>query len=167
MAVKILAFDLGKSTGVAFAEGSNKPEFSTFKLGTGKTTHPALCAAAMRMTNKLIKRYEPDIIAFEAPYLDRRKPRAAALLYSLRGAVMGTAKINGIHPQEFTVNECRSFFINTVSLGRAEAKATVMQMCKTLGWDPKNNDESDAGAVLEKARSVEKVSTLMPKGGLF
>lgn len=165
---RILALDIATQTGIAFAENNDTPEFSTVRLGgPGKHTHATLCAAAMRMTNRLIKQYEPDLLAIEAAYFNPKHPRAGILLYSLRGAIIGTAKINGLHAEEFTPNEIRQHFISTGSLGRVEAKQTVYDVCKMLGWDPKNNDEADAGAVLERARATEKISKMMPQGGLF
>lgn len=164
---RILALDVATQTGVAFAKGADTPEFRTEILGPPRSTHAVRCAEAMRMTNRLITRYQPDILAIEAPYLDQRSPEAAALLYSLRGAIIGMAKVKGLHTQEFSPSKVRSHFIQNGSLGRAEAKSTVFDTCKMLGWNPRNNDESDAGAVLEMARAEAKISRMMPAKGLF
>jgi len=165
--MRILSLDLGTQTGVAFAVDKGEPEFSTERLGATKSTHATICSNAMRMTNRLIKKYEPDILSVEAAFFHPKHPQAGVLLYKIHGAVLGVAKINDLHPLEYTVNEIRSFFINNTMLGRADAKATVKSACLMLGWDVKNDDEADAGALLEFTRAKAKLSDMMPTGGLF
>lgn len=165
--MKILALDLARTTGVAVGDHSGAPVCSTHSLGPAKSSHALVCGEAMRLINTLLTRHQPDAVAIESVYIDQRNPqkiRAAILLHKIHGAVLGVCNVHGLHPFEYTAQECRKHFISAGTLGRAEAKATVMSMCGVLGWKVDNDNEADACAVWEMHRAKERLSNMMPEG---
>ena len=161
--MRILALDIARVMGVAVGEHTGAPTCYTYTLGSAQSTHAYRCGEAARTTNMLIKKHKPDAVAIEACYINQRDPkkiRAAIMLLKLHGAVLGICHVHGLHPQEYTVQECRKHFISAGTLNRATAKATVMNTCELLGWEVENDNEADAAAVWEFHRAKEKLASI-------
>ena len=157
--MKILALDLATKTGVCFGSPSTTPIFFTEILGDTGEHHGARFAQAIRMMNRLIKTYEPGLIVLEAPIkTNKTKRNPEEVLMGLRGCVMGIAHMHHVPFEQHEVKTVRTHFIGQGNLKSADAKAAVMKRCKQLGWNPKNLDESDSGAVWDYACSRQSRS---------
>ena len=165
--MRILAFDPGDKMGVCFGVAGGTPEFMSPRIGGSNVIMARRCMEAMLITRRMIKRYEPDLLVIESPYFDRRKPNAARALFQYLGCFLGVAESMGVRTDEYTVAEIRKHFISASNLRRASAKASVMEVCRTIGWSVRNDNEADAGALWEYACSREKLSNMMPGTGLF
>lgn len=156
----IIAMDISKvCTGVAEGVAGETPRFYSIRCdGLDDIT------AMRRLGDWLIQRTKvdkPDWLFFEAPIhpgaflgeWDEEKgkvraksnPATTITLAKLVGVVEFIAAMKGIQQRTANVQTVRKAF-----LGQArpkDPKKRAMAMCKALGWDPKNADEADAGAV--------------------
>ena len=155
--MNIIALDLATKCGVAIGCPGAKPIFLTEVLGKPGDHHGARFAQALRMMNRLIKEYQPTFIALEAPIGvhgggSKKRPE---VLMGLRGCVMGVAHMHHIPFDQYEVRTIRKHFLGNGALKRAEAKAAAIKTCQMLGWNPKNDDEADAGALWDYACSMQ------------
>lgn len=151
--MKIIALDLATKCGVAIGCPGNAPVFSTEILGKAGEAHGARFAQAVRMMNRLIKEHEPDFIALEAPIGvhgggSKKRPE---VLMGLRACVMAVAHMRHVPFEQYEVRTIRKHFLGNGGLNRAAAKAAAIKRCQMLGWNPKNDDEADAGALWDYA----------------
>ena len=85
----------------------------------------------------------------------------------LRGCVMGVAHMHHIPFDQYEVRTIRKHFIGHGGLKRSEAKAAAIKTCQMLGWNPKNDDEADAGALWDYACSMQSRSHSISTTPLF
>lgn len=145
----ILAFDLATVTGVACGRPCEAPVAWSFRL-TGD--HAARFGELLRVTNRLIKERQPQHVVIEAPFVGPH-PKAAQLLFGLRGVVLGMAVLHSIPVTEVQVKDIRKHFLGHGGGKRANAKALVMERCRRLGWPVRSEDEADALALWDFAAS--------------
>ncbi len=69
------------------------------------------------------------------------------VLIGLNRVIACVALTKGVPVRRYTTGTVRKFFIGKGSLKTKEAKRLVRKRCELLGWNPTNNDESDAAAV--------------------
>lgn len=166
----ILAFDLATNTGVAVGDSrDNAPHFWSEKFGQGREGQGVKFSQAMDLTNRLIARYKPDVIAIEAALAQGGGGAAARvqLAMGLRACVLGVADMRRVQTVEYAVSTIRKHFIGHGKLERKKAKAETIHRCKILGWDVANDNEADACAVWDYARMMQRGVATLPPGGLF
>ncbi len=156
----ILALDISKTkTGICWGRAGERPVFSSIAGqeidSTGAMMRLGRWLIAVSMVEK------PDVVYYEAPvspaaYLgkyDEEKgkvqmtsnPETAQALFEMTGVVKFVCGMKHIATRTANVQTVRKCFIGQ---GRPQdPKHRVKAMCEALGWDPKNMDQADAGAV--------------------
>lgn len=164
--MKLVAFDLASTTGVAIGDTGDRPYCHTERMGTPGAPHGQRFTQMLRMTKRLIQQHAPDAVAIEMPIAGGVKggQERVQLAMGYRAQVAVACHIAGIPFHEFTVQSIRKHFIGQGRLSGKQAKAEVMRRCKALGWHTENDNESDAAAVWEYARGQLTGVTTLPKG---
>lgn len=172
--MKVLAFDIATSTGVAWGTAGTTPQATTVDLGKG-------LSEAKRFANVIdaaslhIESYKPDVVAYEAPVGGKD---ASAYLIGLSACLRGAAALYGYDPEQIWISQYRKHFLGkhlivrdfpgmTKANAKRQIKATVVGRCKALGWSPANDDEADAMAIWDFACAKHKAHQSTPAGGLF
>lgn len=154
--MNILTLDIATVTGWAFiGQGMIRPEAGTFRAAPPKAPKDQLGVFMAGYKSNLIfviTLHKPHQIVFEAPFLGVGiSPLTARKLYGLQAITELIAHELDIPIRQATVGEIRKHFLGSGKHKRAEAKQRVMQECLNRGWDPKNQDEADAMALLSYA----------------
>jgi Holliday junction resolvasome RuvABC endonuclease subunit len=167
--MKILAFDPATAMGVAIGDAQDGPLCHTERLGEQGKHHGQRFLQSQIMTARLIKQHKPDLIALEQAIVSGVKggEQRAQLAFGLRACIMSVAFKANIRVVEYPVQTIRKHFIGNGALKRNEAKSAVMIRCKQLGWHVTNDNEADAAAVWEYARTAERQISTLPPNGLF
>lgn len=169
--MKVLAFDLATSTGVALGHAGQTPRAWSVDLGKERG-HAARFSKALRMVRLLTDDFKPDLIAVEAPV---GGPKTSHFLVGLSACVTGEAMNQGVRCEKFAINEIRKHFLGkhlTVKhfphlkshQAKAEIKRSVMNRCALLGWHVPNDDAADAAALWDYACAKHHPTTI---GGMF
>ena len=135
-------------------------------MGKPEASHGSKFTQALRNFLSLIDELNPRLIAIEKPIAAGVKGSEArvALAFGYRAAAMQAAFAKNRRVEEYSVGSIRKHFIGEGKLSRKIAKERVMDRCKRLGWSCDNDNESDACAVWDYARSRRGVSTPSPFG---
>jgi len=172
--VKILALDLATSTGVAVGDSCGTPASETVSLGNPPDDRRF--SNALRLTNDLIERHNPDLIVVEAPV---GGPKASAYLIGLVACVRGCTYGRGILCKNAHLATVRKHFLGkSLSVkhfphlkpmaAKKAIKQEVITRCRLLGWKPETDDEADACAIWDWAcATFAPKYRAMPLGGLF
>ncbi|MBM2293805.1 hypothetical protein JQX09_17900 [Sulfitobacter pseudonitzschiae] len=153
--MKLLAFDMGRATGVAFGDVRGTPICHTEYLGEPDDPQDVRFCQALRMTARLIDKLRPDAVVIEKAIAAGVVGKEARVqqAFGYRGCIFGVAKMKGVKTAEYSVGEVREYLIGERSLRSDAAKPRVFEACKTLGWGVANFEESDAAAVWHLARA--------------
>lgn len=174
--MKVLAFDVATTTGVAWGTAGGTPQFATFDLGQ-KLPHVERFAKVMEVVHDMIETHAPDVAVFE----EKVGGKHMALPGQLLACAMGAAHTMGVRTETMAVATIRKAFIGkhltperdfpgmSKEQGRSEIKRIVMNGCKMRGWDVSNFDEADAGALFEAwcAHNRHAQASPIKHGGLF
>lgn len=157
----IIALDISKTcTGICEGVAGEVPRFYSLRNDAGTDDITAM----RRIGDWLIQRTKidkPDWLFFEAPIhpgaflgeYDEEKgkvraksnPATTITLAKLVGVVEFITAMKGIQQRTANVQTVRKHFLGQAR--PSDPKKRAMAMCRALGWDPKNADEADAGAV--------------------
>lgn len=166
-ALKILAIDAATQTGICSGPIGETPAFETVNFGDSGDNDLVCAASCLRWIAHRLTDDPPDQLWMEEPMSfeasEGRTNRAA--LVRLNGLYMiigGAARLRGITVHPVRISSARKGFIGHGKLKRYEAKKRSRAMCRLLGWQPKNDDESDAGCIWWFA-SLANSTTLTPK----
>jgi Holliday junction resolvasome RuvABC endonuclease subunit len=164
--MKILALDLATNTGVAIGNAHEKPLCSSERLGEAGDLHGARFLQAQYMLSRLIKKHHPDLIAIEAAIAGgvQGGQERVQLAMGLRACVMSVAHMHKTKVEEYAVQTVRKHFIGNAKLRRDAAKTATINRCQQVGWRVANDNEADAAAVWDYARTKRlKISTPPPE----
>jgi Holliday junction resolvasome RuvABC endonuclease subunit len=160
--VKILAFDTATNTGCAFGVAGGTPRAWTVSLG--QADWPVRFSKTLRMTQHYIEKLEPDLVAVEQFV---GGPKANANLVGLVACVLGEATRLGVKTVTYYPASIRSHFLGR-GRGKGPIKAQVFARCVSLGWNPKDSDQSDACALWSYACGMHsRAHQMTDVGGLF
>lgn len=167
----LLALDLATHTGWAEGTLGDTPRFGSIRFADVGSGRPAMFSGAFKWIGTRLQAFRPHVIAYENPFapsvMKGHTNRSTALVLlglpavmQAVGYTMGIYSFCGCKPQ--TV---RQYFINQGRLPSAEAKRAVMQRCRELGHEVKNDNEADALALwyyvdhcLTKGLTVEAIN---------
>lgn len=173
-AVKVLAFDIATSTGVAWGVAGETPRACTHDLGKGLSEAQRF-AKLIKIAHMHIQARAPDLIAYEAPIGGKD---ASAYLIGLAACVQGAAAACGYEPEQIWISQYRKHFLGkhviardfpgvTKAQAKRQIKTLVVNRCRALGWRPTNDDEADAMAIWDFACAKHRAHQSVPVGGLF
>jgi hypothetical protein len=175
-AKRILALDIATNSGFAVDPpvGSANPDRPISGSFLVKHQGDRLGDAYRLFENNvedLIIVHRPDVFSFEAPLPRGRKDgvggaptsaHAVRKLFGLAAIAELIATRHGLEVYESNVQSARSHILRGVGRGK-EQKAAVFRFCWTLGWNPIDEDASDACAVWSYTHGV--VNSALPKLG--
>jgi len=153
----ILGLDVANSMGVCDWTVGQKPTFYTIQLGRegddasidGAWTKSC---RALRWIAERLRTFPPDEVVIEAPIPERAlsgqtNAQSTMVKMMLIGTLGAAVKLKHIRVTPANIQRVRKHFIGHGNLKGDEAKRLVRSVCREIGWDCNNNDESDAGAL--------------------
>lgn len=172
--MRCLAFDTAIKTGVCVCDAGSRPRAWTVDLG--KADWNVRFARALRMVERYVNEFNPDIVAVEAPAAGGYQNLDLVIL---TGLVRGQAAKMGKKPVVYASNSVRRHFLGRALAARdfpgksrtaakAAIKSAVIARCHLLGWDIDEPDAADAASLADYALSLESRShQISSVGGLF
>jgi hypothetical protein len=155
----LLALDVASQTGCCWGRVGEDPRFMTVRFtrdGEAASIDGCWEAAArvIQWAADFTKVEQIDRVVIEGPIPERELGHATnawstMLKMFIIGTMGGALKCRGIAVRDANIGAVRAHVLGR-GFGHARkevAKPAVMAVCKALGWAPKNNDESDAGAL--------------------
>lgn len=155
----IVVFDVATKTGVCCGKpGDKHPFVVTWDLSVAGDNRPRRLLYFSNLCDELFKRSDIEAVRYEAPLALRTMMRigtAEGVMLLLRGAIgvlEAAAARGGIDDiGSFDVKDARQHFIGERTMkrskdGKSRAKPAVMNMCRMMGIEVKNDNEGDAVA---------------------
>lgn len=139
----ILALDLSSKTGFAVGRADGEPAYGTLHLKYSGESIGRPMLDLFQWLNDFISVNGVDFVAFEAPFSQGKGARDARKLICLAGTVELVCEGRGIAKTELDARALKKFWTGN---GLA-SKAAMMEMCRAYGWDPKDDNASDALAL--------------------
>jgi|SRR5882672_7070822 len=170
----ILTLDTGAITGWASGNPGDEPRWGAEDFHA-KTTGEVLYRLRSWLGGKCIE-IEPDLIAFESPYVPRigkrgPPPNAKTIrrLHAFAGCVEEVGWELGIKVYEVSILDIAQFFIGTRTLRREQKKAATVEMCRRYGWPTGCDNEADALAIwcMAEAQIAPLIAARRGAGPLF
>lgn len=160
---RIMALDLATTTGIAVGSVGEKPRFSTMRFAKEGDEHEDVFERALRWFAEYVQVDKPDAIYVEAPLnlgaaMGQTNANTVLRLNGLWAVIAAAAKVKRIKYRRARVQEIRKNFLGSGNLKGDEAKKRAFAMCGLLGWEPKNKDEGDSGALWHWAACIEAPS---------
>jgi hypothetical protein len=152
-----LALDLATRSGWAFGSPGCRPACGSIDLprGGGTAALGAVNAALADALGDLLKMHKPTRLIFEAPamHMAGRSPHTARLLIYLAGVTELVAYRWSLPCFEAQVQTVRA----KLAIKRREGeqwKPAVIRWCQAQGWQPRDDNQADALALLAYSHLV-------------
>ena len=187
----LLALDLAKVTGWAYAEPGARPAppplecasrgadgrspdrettchtsdrhvSGAERLGFVGCETDAAFRALDRLLSDLVTLHAPSVAVFEAPWVGgNTHQNTAYMLFGL--AAVSELVLAKREVRCFRMNNAgvRKHFIGVGRGTRKDLKRRTLQRCAEIGWKPKDDNEADALALLDAALATPKLVRLM------
>lgn len=153
-----LALDLATRSGWAFGSPGCRPACGSIDLprGGGTAALGAVNAALADALGDLLKMHKPTRLIFEAPamHMAGRSPHTARLLIYLAGVTELVAYRWSLPCFEAQVQTVRAKLGIRRAEGDRDWKVAVMRWCVTQGWQPRDDNQADALALLAYSHLV-------------
>lgn len=151
MSCEVLFLDLARVSGYAAGGLRGVEGFGRFELpSTQERIGPYLNLADKRI-EALVRRFDPALLAFEAPWLNARRDTIINLrkLSGLANVAEQVADRFEIPCQEAEVRDIAKHFLGAKYHKASGAKKISTKVkCRELGWDVDDDNEADALAGL-------------------
>lgn len=165
----VIALDISKrSTGVCEGRLGEKPTFYTVPFGDADHDFEETWARCFDwFLDRLLLPGPPiDYVYIEAPaqagsFSGNTNAKVTTTVTGLWANVSSLCRKRSIPFRKVHVATARKRFIGIGNMKGEDAKREVRRVCKSLGWEPKNLDEADAGCVFYYA-GMQLAPTLMP-----
>lgn len=174
MTIRVLAFDTAIKTGVAVGDAGARPR--AWSVNLGKADWDIRFARALRMVERYVNEFNPDIVAVEGPAAGGYQNLD---LIGLTVCIRAQAARMGKRTVVYMPNSVRKHFMGRAlsakdfpgkshAAAKAAIKAQVIGKCRILGWDIEDPDAADAAALWDCALAHESRSHQMVSvGGLM
>lgn len=137
----ILALDISSSTGWAAGAANGEPDYGRFYPAHYQGEDIGLLLETFGLwLDGMFWKHEVGHVVFEAPYYQGKDAIDARKVICLAGEVERRAFVRDVTYTEIDISTNKKFFAGN---GRA-SKYQMTLAARSYGWDPKNNDESDA-----------------------
>lgn len=149
--LRVLALDIATNLGVAvdMASRTDRPLLFSINLGRDDGYLGRTFAVYGRRLTEIVKKFAPDVIAYEAALEQKRGEKAINSLtvsQKLLGLVAITQMVG--YQRELRISPCNIQQVRRDFVGNGRAdKDAIFDQCKVLGWHPRDFDQSDAAAV--------------------
>jgi hypothetical protein len=156
----VLALDIATKTGWAlFEEGMTRPHMGSLTLKTKNQGNGFAGENLRKLIAEKHEIYGIEYLVFESQHIGKKiNPQ---LVYMLIGLGMMTEWMaHRMKAQCFTVDigTWRKHFIGTGGLGRDAAKKKAIDMCRSYGWAPADDNEADACGILDYFLSLPAIA---------
>jgi len=147
----ILAIDAATITGWARGIVGSAPEHGTVNFGRADTGDKVFASCLAWISHEL-ELSLPDQIFIEAmlppqAMKGHTSRQVRDRLAGLHGVVRAVACKHNILVTAVSVGDIRAHFIGARGQGRNVAKTNVIERCRALGWNVRNDNEADAVAL--------------------
>jgi hypothetical protein len=155
---KIWTVDIATNTGWACGLPGEVPRIGSLRFGPKSCGHEHRFAEAFDWASEFVFRHKPDVYAYEEPQPafhqhGHTNLETQILLSGLIGAIgAAVSKAQVARLYRVRVSDIRHHFIQK-NPKRAIAKPMVIERCRQLGWEPRNDNEADALALWSYMRS--------------
>lgn len=167
----VLALDISTRCGWALWQGSARVLSGVYHVPQGRFGRRlhrfAWWLDALLAVNQV------SHLVYEAPLL-RQGPNSKTtietvqLLMGLTGVACMTAEGRDVGEVEAANNQTvRAHFLGSARGDRKELKAKTIAVCRALGWDPKDDNEADALAVLHYTLHKHRYQHGLPSTAMF
>jgi hypothetical protein len=138
----LIFFDIATRLGWCEGVPGQRPVFGSYKM-RGEDS-PAKHADMFRFVAGRFQAFKPRWVFFEAPL--SRGQATARLLFGYCAVVEASSRLCGVEDiREIHVETVRKEFLGKGRpKGGSDLKLAVIDECRRLGFDPKNDDEADA-----------------------
>lgn len=151
--MRILSIDPGyERLGIAVIEKSAGKEFLIFSecfKTSPKLPHPDRLGLIKTEIEKVVREFSPDDLAIETLFFSNNQ-KTALLVSEARGAIISTAKTEGLDVYEYTPNTIK---VAVTGYGKSDKNAIIKMIPKLIKISPEkaseisHDDEYDAIAV--------------------
>ena len=160
---EVITLDLATSTGWARLRG-DEITYGTYRLpSTGKDLGRFLVPFHDWL---MLFAQGADHVFFEAPYSGKSQD-AARKLFALAAMTEYVCHKLEVNCWDENISTVTKHFCGRCPPRRDEKKALTIWTCKAMGWNPKNDDEADALALLHLAVHKLRLKVKLPVGGVF
>lgn len=136
----ILALDISGTTGWAYGPGDGTPAYGTKCLKFEGVDIGRLMHEFGSWLDDMITFSGAQHVVFEAPFIQQKKVMPARKLICLAGEVERVCFLRDVTTGEVEIQDNKRFFAGS----HRASKYQMTLAARRFGWDPKNNDESDA-----------------------
>lgn len=160
--MKVLAFDQATKTGWAFGQANQPYKFGRWEMP--KRPPAERLGWLFRKISDQIATCSPDLIVYEAPFMPRGADASshwATIQWGqkIEAIVMVTADLAGVAVESYTSSEWRMTFCGFARSPKEVPakdrtkwiKRAVRARVEAMGYEVRNDDESDAIAILHHA----------------
>lgn len=149
----VLALDIASMTGWCRGGVGSTPTCGSIRFAAAGASQGAIFGNAFDWFCDFTKDHRPDALIIEAllPFaagVGKTNKNTGDILAGLHGVIRAIAykrQIFEIHT--VSVGDARQHFIDSRTFKGDKAKRYVMDKCRALGWQVKNDNESDAAAI--------------------
>ena len=164
----ILALDTARVTGWAVVRADGIISSGSKEMGPKDMKVGPLLANFSDWLSRRVTEYEPAYIFYEKPWVGPVTQQKTALnLMSFAGLTEMIGYRNRIIVRPETNPSVVKHFCGKSSRKRAERKAKVIAECRSRGFEPVDDNEADALAMLSFAAMSLRVEIDIPDGPLF
>jgi len=158
--MSILALDIATVSGWAQGDGGSTPSSGVYGLpGTGDDIGRYLISWANWLDQRL-KGNRPREVVFEAPILPKMTTLATTRkLHGLTGVTEMICHSNAVPVTEISAGMVRKHFLGRhypKNATRDQLKIAVVAGCRARGWNPLDDNEADALAILDVSLSFRR-----------
>jgi hypothetical protein len=118
---------------------------------------------------ELIDVVQPDLLAYEAPLpaqvlaMQKKKEWITRMQYGLAWTIEQICRRRNIICHERRIDKIKKFWTNDAHAN----KWAMIKRCRTLGWDPKDDNQADAAAIWAMLKTSEEVGFQYATAPLF
>lgn len=162
---RVLALDVATTTGFAFGDvgllppatdleiaaqgGSKQPHSGSQRMGSKNSDNGMVFQKYREWLEDMITLHNPDVVVFEAPYMDNRFFNTAQRLFGMAGVTESVCAEKKVKCFSANIGRTRKYFCGTGNAKTKVIKKLVQDACDLRGWTYVDDNEADALGVWE------------------
>lgn len=163
----LLSLDLSTHTGWAVGREGEAPRHGVWELRDGAVNHGRYFSALAQSLEDAIRVFQPDLVVMEAPLPHQAKKvqeNSANVLRVLLGLCAVTEMV--CYEHKVKCEEASVIDVRQMVLGRQpkDGKLGVIAFCRSMGWNPKDDNAADALLLWEYRQCLARRAELVARG---